>query len=153
MYISRSCPAKHAYFSSTSLANVKISRSSVITRKDFTEQILHRIYASSETPTIDQIHPHRLAVFFAVVAIGASLNPEPSADQQGGKYYVLACAALSLVPIIAEAMVPTIQAIFMINSFLHNNNRVSAEESWLLTGLVGRLAFRVCKVIIFWNRL
>ncbi|KAF7798671.1 hypothetical protein EIP86_009895 [Pleurotus ostreatoroseus] len=68
--------------------------------------------------------------------------PEPAADQQGGKYYVLACAALSLVPIIAEAMVPTIQAIFLVNSFLHNNNRVSAEESWLLTGLIGRLAFR-----------
>ena len=77
------------------------------------------------------------------MAIGAALNFEPNACDQAGGFYILACSALSLTPIIAEAMVPTIQAIFLIKAFLHNSNRVSAEESWLLTGLIGRLVFRV----------
>ncbi len=115
----------------------------MITREDFSQEILQRIYGFPRVPSVGQVHPHRLAVFFGVMAIGASLSFEPNASDQGGSFYVLACSALSLVPMIAEAMVPTIQAIFLIKAYLHNSNRVSAEESWLLTGLIGRLVFRV----------
>ncbi|KAJ3528064.1 hypothetical protein NM688_g8044 [Phlebia brevispora] len=113
-----------------------------VAKEDFQKEILPRVYGASDVPTVDHIHPHRLSVFFGVMAIGASLSFEPNACPQAGKYYILACSALSLAPLISEAMVPTIQALFLINAFLHSNNRASAEESWLLTGLSGRLILR-----------
>lgn len=115
----------------------------MITREDFTHEVLQRIYGPPGAPSVGQVHPHRLAVFFGVMAIGTALDFEPNACDQAGGFYILACSALSLAPMIAEAMVPTIQAVFLIKAFLHNSNRVSAEESWLLTGLIGRLVFRV----------
>ena len=92
---------------------------------------------------MEHIHAHRLAVFFGMMATGVSRSFEPDAMMQAERYYVLACAALALTPLIAEAMAATIQGLFLINAFLCTTTRVSSEESWLLIGLCGRLAFRV----------
>lgn len=114
-----------------------------VTKHDFTKEILDRIYCVPDSPSVDHIHPHRLSVFFSVMAIGVSRSFEPTAVQQAEMYYVLACSALSLCPLISEAMVATVQAVFLVNAFLCTSTRVSTEESWLLIGLCGRLAFRV----------
>ena len=122
-------------------------RATGITRQDFSNDILDSIYGPSDYRTVDHIHPHRLAVFFGLMATGVSRSFEPDAMQQAERYHVLACAALSLTPLIAEAMTATIQAVFLINAFLCTTILVSVEESWLLIGLCARLAYRVRKQI------
>ncbi len=107
------------------------------------KEVLDRMYDFGEIPNLDRLHPHRLAIFFGVMAIGASRSFEIAAAAQAERYYVLACATLSLAPIIAEAMCATIQALYVINSFLFIMARSSSEESWLIVGLCGRLAYRV----------
>lgn len=119
------------------------SRFNPITRHDFMKEVLDRMYDFGEIPNLDRLHPHRLAIFFGVMAIGASRSFEIAAAAQAERYYVLACATLSLAPIIAEAMCATIQALYVINSFLFIMARASSEESWLIVGLCGRLAYRV----------
>ena len=62
---------------------------------------------------------------------------------QSERYHALSCAALSLAPIISEAMCATVQALFLSNAFLFTTVRVASEECWILVGLCGRLAYRV----------
>ncbi|KAJ3527260.1 hypothetical protein NM688_g8153 [Phlebia brevispora] len=113
-----------------------------ITRHDFQMDIFDRIYGYGEVPCLNYIHPHKLAVFFAVMALGV-MRIATADTMQAERYHVLSCAALSLVPVISEAMCATIQALFLINAFLFTTVRVASEESWLLVGLCGRLSYRI----------
>lgn len=114
---------------------------------DFMEEVMDKIYGQSNMPSVERVHPHRLALFLAVLAIGhqrsVSFNAGGGINLNAERYHVLACAALSLAPVIAEAMCATIQALYCINCFLGCGARRTCEESWLLIGLMARIAFRV----------
>ena len=131
---------------STSTPYVKsepcLSRINPITRRDFRTDIYDRIYGYNEVPNLDYIHPHKLAVFFGVLSLG--VRRIDAADTiQSERYHALSCAALSLAPLISEAMCATIQALYIANAFLYTTVRVASEECWLLVGLCGRLSYRV----------
>ena len=110
-------------------------------------ELVDAIYGQGNTTSVERIHPHRLAAFLAVLAIGTQRSVEFSTpaglNLNAERYYVLTCAALSLAPIITEAMCATVQAMFLINCYLVSNTRKACEESWLTIGLMARLAVRV----------
>lgn len=70
-------------------------------------------------------------------------NVEAIDSTRAERYHALSCAALSLAPILSEAMCATIQALFLCNAFLDTNARVASEECWIMVGLCGRLAYAV----------
>ena len=118
------------------------NRFNPITRHDFQVDIFDRIYGYGDVPRLEYIHPHQLAVFFGVMSMGV-VRVDTSDFMQAERYHALSCAALSLAPIISEAMCATVQALFLSNAFLFTTVRVASEECWILVGLCGRLAYRV----------
>lgn len=116
--------------------------------EDFMEELIDKIYGPAHMPTLSNIHPHRLALFFGIMAIGHQRSVDFATagglNLNAERHYVLACAALSLAPIIAEAMCATVQALFLILCYLGCGSRRGCEESWLLIGIVARVGFRVC---------
>ena len=97
--------------------------------------------------SVGSIHPHRLALFFGIMAIGHQRSIDfataNGVNLNAERYYVVTCAALSLAPMIAEAMCATVQALFLVMSYLGCGTRRGCEESWLLIGMMARVAFRV----------
>lgn len=118
------------------------TRMNPITRHDFQMDICDRMYGCNEIPTLDYIHPHKLAVFFGIMSLGV-MRIDAADTIQSKRYHTLSCAALSLAPIISEAMCATIQALYLANAFLFTTVHVASEECWLLVGLCGRLGYRV----------
>ena len=119
-----------------------------VPREDFTE-LIDKIYDTSSEPNAGGVHPHRLALFFAILAIGHQRSADFATSAGGGlnlsaeRYYVLACAALSLAPLAAEAMTASVQALFLILCYLGCGTRRGCEESWLLIGIMARVGLRV----------
>ena len=115
--------------------------------EDFMDELIDKIYGPTNMPSLGNIHPHRLALFFGIMAIGHQRSVEFATagglNLNAERYYVLACAALSLAPIIAEAMCATVQALFLVLCYLGCGTRRACEESWLLIGVMARVGFRV----------
>jgi hypothetical protein len=124
-----------------------------VSYEDFTEEIIDKIYKQSNMPNIELIHPHKLALFLAVMMIGTQHSVEFATlgglNLNAERYYVLTCAALSLAPIIAEGMCATVQALFLVNCHLYSNSREGNEESWLIIGIMARIALKVCRLFRF----
>lgn len=80
------------------------------------------------------------------MALGV-MRIDASDTMQAERYHAMSCAAISLAPIISEAMCATIQALFLCNAFLFTSVRVASEECWLIVGLCGRLSYRVSDVL------
>ncbi|KAF7977118.1 hypothetical protein HWV62_4728 [Athelia sp. TMB] len=89
-----------------------------ITRTDFTANIFDPIYGTNENPSVDDVHAHRLSIFFVVLATGALYDRHPSAKLLAQQYNVLSRAALSLDPISREANTATVQALNLSIRFL-----------------------------------
>ena len=106
---------------------------------EFKREILDVIYGTGY-PSLDFIHPHRLAVFFSILAHGVSCTQEPSAGLVQEQYLALAEAAISIEPICRGVSCSTVQAFFCIVRFLNNTVRSAADECWLLFGLCARIA-------------
>lgn len=97
------------------------------------------IYATGY-PSLDFIHPHRLATFFAILAHGVSNTEEPSAAIVQEQYLALAEAAVSIEPVMRGVTCSTVQALFCIVRFLNTTVRSAADECWLLFGFCVRIA-------------
>lgn len=102
--------------------------------------ILKPIYDTTVFPSLDNIHPHRLSVFFILLACGIYFEDHPSATVLAEQYQVLARAAFSLNTILRDANCATIQAMFLIMRFIFISDRSNNEERWLLGGLCARAA-------------
>ncbi|KIP10047.1 hypothetical protein PHLGIDRAFT_125875, partial [Phlebiopsis gigantea 11061_1 CR5-6] len=119
-----------------------------VPREDFTG-LIDEIYGTSGEPNAGGVHAHRLALFFAILAIGHQRSVDFTTSAGGGlnrsaeRYYVLACAALSLAPLIAEAMAASVQTLFLVLCYLGCGTRRGCEESWLLIGVMARVGFRI----------
>ena len=125
-----------------------LSRYNPITFEDFNESLIRPIYGQSNMPRIDAIHPHRLSLFLGMMAIGTAHSGNVAAvmNPAAERFLILACAALSLSPILAEAMTATVQALYMINGYLFTSTRVGCEEGWILIGIMARIGDRVCEL-------
>lgn len=106
--------------------------------------IITPMYASSRfQASVGAIHPHRLSVFFAVLASGAFWEDHPIAKVLAHQYHTLARAALSLKSIIHEASSASVQALCTIIRFLHISDMNAGEERWILAGICARTAHMV----------
>ena len=111
-----------------------------ITRTDFTANIFDPIYGANDNPSVDDVHAHRLSIFFAVLATGALYDRHSSAKLLAQQYNVLSRAALSLDPISREANTATVQALNLSIRFLYVSDTKDNEERWLLGGICAKLA-------------
>ena len=99
--------------------------------------IVTPLYAPAGTATMARMHPHQLAILFAVLAAGA--QPTPLAQQ----YHILARAAFSLAPLKRGANVTSVQVLFLLMWAMRSADPKSHEERWLLGGVCVRVAQQV----------
>lgn len=110
-----------------------------VLRREFDDDILNVIYASGY-PTIDALHPHKLSVFFSVMAQGLAFSRDNSASLVQEQYHALACALVSIEPISRGVTCSTVQAFFLIVRFLNTTVRTAAEDCWIIFGICVRVA-------------
>jgi hypothetical protein len=121
--------------------SITLCRYDPIVISDFTENIMQPIYGTSGYADIDSLHPHRISVFFIVLAMGALYDDnDPSSSILGEQYHALARAALSFSSIMIEVTCAAVQAIFMTLLYLYTSDRASNETRWLLAGVCCRMA-------------
>lgn len=111
------------------------------------DEIVDAIYTTGY-PIIDTVHPHKLSVFFSLMAQGLSFSREASAALVQEQYHALACAMLSLDPITRGVTVSTVQAFFLIVRFLNSTVRTAAEDCWILFGICVRVSQTVCHTVL-----
>ncbi|KAH8104133.1 fungal-specific transcription factor domain-containing protein [Cristinia sonorae] len=102
------------------------------------DDIVVSIYDSGY-PIIEHIHPHKLSVFFSLMALGAAFSPEP-VSMEREQYHALACAMISLEPITRGVTCSTVQAFFLIVRFLYSTVRTAGEDCWILFGMCVRVS-------------
>ncbi|KAJ8586898.1 hypothetical protein M405DRAFT_874860 [Rhizopogon salebrosus TDB-379] len=111
-----------------------------IIRDDFMTNILTPLYGHTGSPNINNIHSHRLSVFFILLASGALYEQSSSSGVMAEQYHALSRAALSLDPIHQDATCATVQALFMATRHIYLTDCANNEGRWLLMGVVGRVA-------------
>lgn len=124
-----------------------MTRYNPVVRDDLMNTIIIPLYESSEYASVDAIHPHRLSIFFTVLASGAFWEDHSTAKVLAHQYHTLARAALSLKSIVRDASSATVQALFTIIRFLHIADVNAGEERWLLGGTFARIAHIVCHCV------
>lgn len=111
-----------------------------IVRDDFVTNILTPLYGHTGSPNVNNIHSHRLSVFFIVLASGVLYEQSTSSGVIAEQYHALSRAALSLDPIYQDATCATVQALFMAFGHIYQSDRTNNEGRWLLMGVVVRVA-------------
>jgi hypothetical protein len=117
-----------------------INRYDPVVHEDFVANVLDPIYRVHDYPGADNLHSHRLSLFFIVLAHGKLYDSHPTTDNLGKTYYTLAHAAFSLEPIVNGVTSATVQALFMIVRFMYDSDPAGKEERWLLSGMCARIA-------------
>ena len=125
-----------------------LNRYDPVSQDDFMTSIIYPIYGDHDyhpapRPVLDNLHSHRLSVFFIVMAHGIFYHPHPPADRFAEQYHSLARAALSLDSVLLEVTPATVQAVFLIFRFIYDADLTAKEERWLLAGLCVRIAHTV----------
>lgn len=111
-----------------------------IVRDDFMTNILIPLYGHTGSPNVNNIHSHRLSVFFILLASGVLHDQSQSSMVLAEQYYALSRAALSLDPISQDATCATVQALFMAFGHIYQSDRTNNEARWVLMGIVARIA-------------
>jgi len=97
------------------------------------------LYGHTGSPNINNIHSHRLSVFFILMASGVLYEDSSSTGIIAERYYALSRAALSLDPIYQDATCATVQALFMAIRYIYQSDCTNNEGRWLLMGVVVRV--------------
>lgn len=111
-----------------------------IVREDFVTNVLTPLYGHTGSANVNNIHSHRLSVFFIVLASGVLYEQSASSGVIAEQYHALSRAALSLDPIYQDATCATVQALFMAFGHIYQSDRTNNEGRWLLMGVVVRVA-------------
>ncbi|KAH7914825.1 fungal-specific transcription factor domain-containing protein [Hygrophoropsis aurantiaca] len=111
-----------------------------IVRSDFYNTVINPIYGTTGIANLDNIHSHRLSVFFILLASGSLYDNAASATIIAEQYHALSRAALSLDSILQEATCATVQALFMCIRYIYQSDRTNNEGRWLLMGVCARVA-------------
>jgi hypothetical protein len=109
-----------------------------VSREDFDTLMLSTIYGIEETASLDAIHPHRLSVFFVILATGATFDDNASFAAE--QFHALSTAALSLLSIADTVSLPTLQALFLLCYYTYTTKAPTDESRWLLFGVCTRAA-------------
>lgn len=96
------------------------------------------IYDSQGIGSVERAHPHRLSVFFIIIATGAFFDPDTAFLAQ--KYNALASAALSLETILRNVTLYAIQSLLLMTRFSYVTDSSIDETRWLLFGACARAA-------------
>ncbi|KAH8116265.1 fungal-specific transcription factor domain-containing protein [Phellopilus nigrolimitatus] len=99
----------------------------------------------------ENLHSHEVAVIFLVFAVGSHVSEDSNDQALGEKYRWLACAAMSLNPLMKEATSTTLQALFVMVQYFSCVDSPSCERRWLLSGVMYRLAYSVKRDPALWK--
>ncbi|KAF9268994.1 hypothetical protein L218DRAFT_916484 [Marasmius fiardii PR-910] len=114
-----------------------------ITRNEVETDIIDPLYHDPACIDVERIHPHRLSAFFIVLGAGITYDKSPDSKSVAKRYYALAKAALSLVPITKEATCATIQTFLVMFRYNYNVDRGGNEIRWLITGICTKVALKI----------
>ncbi|KAI9511610.1 fungal-specific transcription factor domain-containing protein [Russula earlei] len=107
-----------------------------VPRGDFEQTVLEPLYSSvNDIVPLLNFEPHRLSVFFMVIATGALFDSQPTARIIAEQYHAFACATFCLESIVNGATCASIQGLLMMAHFLFLTDRSGNERRWLLKGL------------------
>ncbi|KZP26815.1 hypothetical protein FIBSPDRAFT_731829 [Athelia psychrophila] len=128
-------------------------------REHLIEDFLTPIYNAKkehDDPAVNarvQISPHKLAVLFLVMAIGANVDfTLPPQNDEAERYYHYALAALALRCIFDSPLMETVQAILLLSHYRSTaGERHSRDGGWALIGLGCKLAQSVNRDPARWN--
>jgi hypothetical protein len=109
--------------------------------------ILTPLYGHTGSPNINNIHSHRLSVFFILMASAVLYEHSSSSGVIAEQYHALSRAALSLDPIYQDATCATVQALFLTVRYNYQSDCMDNESRWLLMGVVARVAQLVSIVL------
>ncbi|EJD07390.1 uncharacterized protein FOMMEDRAFT_164371 [Fomitiporia mediterranea MF3/22] len=117
----------------------------VIQQELFVPNLLEALLQASKGETSgDRLHAHQVALIYLVLAIGSHLNREDSNGKADGeKYYLLACAAMSLSPIVKVSTSASLQALFVMVQYFNCVDSPACERRWLVSGVMYRLAYSI----------
>ena len=85
-----------------------------------------------------------------MLAIGSTVSGELG-KIAGQRYYALACAALSLRPLVRESTTATLQALFVMTQYYGLVDKAVSDRRWLLGGIMIRLAHSVSELLPLLN--
>ncbi|PPQ75960.1 hypothetical protein CVT24_000146 [Panaeolus cyanescens] len=122
------------------------SRTNIVASDEFYSTILDVIYGGGEAPSLANIHPHKLSIFFATLSLGGLCDEDSIIQELASMYDPVARAALSFCPLTTGACRATVQGILLITRLLHNQEVGVSEECWLLNGINNRLVHQVCSL-------
>lgn len=116
----------------------------VIKRRMFDNDFFPLAYSSTTSFSTPQIPPHKLALFFMILCLGAlfDLNSAPY-NQLSKRYYALAKASLAVD---STGSVVSVQTVMLMGTYLlneHSHATSGGEEFWPLLGLAMKHAVAV----------
>ncbi|KJA18056.1 hypothetical protein HYPSUDRAFT_45638 [Hypholoma sublateritium FD-334 SS-4] len=108
-----------------------------VPEEDFLEAVLRPLY-ESDNP-LEPLAPHRMAVFWMVLAIGTLVDLDrPAHAPEAMKLYHYGRAALSIDSVLEEQSITGIQALMLICHFMFLSEISSAR--WVIMGIAVKLA-------------
>ncbi|KAF6761455.1 hypothetical protein DFP72DRAFT_987681 [Ephemerocybe angulata] len=122
-----------------------------ITRQDFRNSVLEVLYGSKGEKSVEAAHPHRISLFFIILASGCLFHGDPETVATAKVYEALSRASFSLDSILVEATMATVQTLFLIVRFIYNEDRDRNEERWILVGLSCRVAHMFFWELFVWD--
>ena len=104
--------------------------------------MLQPLYENAAKKSLSSYHAHKLALFFALVGIGALFDKgDNAAGPRAHQYIYLSRAALAFHSMLQEVTCATVQTIFLLVRFIYRaEQQRKNEERWVLCGLCSRLA-------------
>ncbi|CCM03523.1 uncharacterized protein FIBRA_05657 [Fibroporia radiculosa] len=101
--------------------------------------LIHSVY----TTPLSALMPHRLSLFFMILAIGNAVDLHPNYDPDAAeRYHHLARAALCETAIIDDPSFDAVTTLFYMIWYLlvFSNHKKAVEHAWGLMGLLAKLA-------------
>ncbi|EMD39931.1 hypothetical protein CERSUDRAFT_112176 [Gelatoporia subvermispora B] len=107
--------------------------------ESFLPNLIHSVY----TQPLIALLPHRLSLFYMLLAIGSSVDlMQDNHQHQSEKYHQLARVALCETPIIDEPSFDGIHSVFHMvwHLLMFSDNKKALEHAWGIMGLLAKLA-------------
>ncbi|THH01564.1 hypothetical protein EW026_g1152 [Hermanssonia centrifuga] len=108
----------------------------------FLPNLIHSVY----TTQLSALLPHRLGLFFMILAIGSVVDLQRGPDRgTAEKYHRLARAALCEVPVMDDTSFDAVNALFFMEWYLlmFCEHKKAVEYAWGIMGLAAKLAHTI----------
>ncbi|KAL5537067.1 hypothetical protein ACEPAF_890 [Sanghuangporus sanghuang] len=116
----------------------------VLQQDKFVSHLFEVLLGSTQGLTVgEKLHSHQLAVIYLVLAIGSILSEDVNDRAESEKYYLAACAAMSISPIVKEATGAAVEALFLMVQYFNRIDSPACDRQWLWSGVMFRLAYSI----------